>query len=78
MTPEQLKKNPLKPIIKVHPNQELDIDEGESAKDEEESSTCTELSEDLISDIHTIYRGFKTSWNISNSNRTQQIHTSSS
>ena len=44
MNPEQLKKNPVKPIIKVHPNQELDIDEGESTKDEEEYITATELS----------------------------------
>ena len=38
--------NPIKPINKVHPNQELDIDEGESNKDEEESTTSTEISED--------------------------------
>ena len=46
MTPEQLKKNPIKLIIKVHPNQELDIDEGESTKDEGESTASTELSEE--------------------------------
>ena len=37
--------NPMKPIIKVNPNQELDTDEVESTKDEEESTTSTELSE---------------------------------
>ena len=46
MTPKQLKKNPIKPIIKVHPNQELDKDNGESTKDEEVSATSTELSEE--------------------------------
>ena len=45
MTPEQLKMNPFKPIIKVNPNQELDTEEGVSTKDEEESTTSQELSE---------------------------------
>ena len=45
MTPEQLKMNPIKPIIKVNIYQKLDIDEGECTKDEEESTTSTELSE---------------------------------
>ena len=52
MTPDQLKMNPIKPIIKVNPSQELDRDEGESSKDqeesikdEEESITSTEMSE---------------------------------
>ena len=46
MIPEQLKMNPIKPIIKVSTNQELNIDEGESNKDEEESIMSTELSEE--------------------------------
>ena len=60
MTPEPLKMNPFKPaIIKVNPNQELDTDDGESTKDEEESTTCTELSEEKsTSDIYT--EGFET------------------
>ena len=53
MTPKQLKKNPIKPIIKVHPNQECDIDEGESSIDEEEFTTSTELSEHSTSDAPT-------------------------
>ena len=44
MTSEQLKMNPMKPIIRVNPNQELDKDEGESTKHEEQSTTSTELS----------------------------------
>ena len=50
MTPEQLKQNP----ITVHPNQKLDTDKGDCKinKDEEESITSQELSEeDSISDI---------------------------
>ena len=44
MTPEQLKQN----SITVHPNQQLDTDEGEcnNNKDEEEFTTSTELSEE--------------------------------
>ena len=34
MTPRQLKKNPIEPIIKVKPHQTFDTDEGESIKDE--------------------------------------------
>ena len=37
MTPQQLTKNPSRPIIKVKPYQKLDIDEGQSVKDEGES-----------------------------------------
>ena len=43
MAPEQLNINPIKPIIKVNANQELDANEGESTKDEEEPTTSTEL-----------------------------------
>ena len=46
-----MNKKPIRLIIKVIPYHKLDIDEGESAKDEEESTTSTELSEDTISDI---------------------------
>ena len=37
MTPEQMKMNPIKPIIKVKTNEELDTEEGESNTDEQES-----------------------------------------
>ena len=53
MTPKQLNKNPVRPIINVKPYQKLDIDEGESAKHEAESTTSTKLSEDSISDTPT-------------------------
>ena len=45
MTPKQLKKTPIEPIIKIKPHQPLGIDEGESTKDEEESTTSAQLSE---------------------------------
>ena len=55
MTPEQMKMNPIKPIIKVKANEELDKEEGESIIDEEESTeTSQELSEqqNSTSDIY--------------------------
>ena len=55
MTPEQMKMNPIKPIIKVKTNEELDKEEGESIIDEEESTeTSQELSEEQnsTSDIY--------------------------
>ena len=55
MTPEQMKMNPIKPIIKVKINEELDKEEGESIIDEEESTkTSHELSEEQnsTSDIY--------------------------
>ena len=42
MTPEQLKQNP----ITVHPNQNLDTEEGESNTDEQEFTTSEELTEE--------------------------------
>ena len=54
MTPEQMKMNPIKPIIKVKTNEELDKEEGESIIDEEESTeTSQELSEEKI--LHLTY-----------------------
>ena len=38
MTPEQMKINPIKPIIKVKTNEELDTEKGESKTDEQEST----------------------------------------
>ena len=38
MTPEQMKMKPIKPIIKVNTNEELDIEEGESNTDEQKST----------------------------------------
>ena len=55
MTPEQMKMNPIKPIIKVKTNEELDKEKGDSIIDEEESTeTSQELSEERksTSDIY--------------------------
>ena len=39
MTPEQMKMTPIKPIVKVNTNEELDTEEGESTKVQEEFTT---------------------------------------
>ena len=55
MTPEQMKMNPIQPIIIVKTNEELDKEEGESIIDEEEyTETSQELSEEQnsTSDIY--------------------------
>ena len=46
MTPEQMKVNPIKPIIKFKTNEELDTEEGESTKVQEEFTTSEELTEE--------------------------------
>ena len=45
MTPEQLKKKPFKPIIKIG-HEKLDTEEGESNTDEEEYNISSEMSEE--------------------------------
>ena len=63
MTPEQMKIKPIKPIIKVNTNEELDTEEGESNtheqestisnNDEDEYSTFSDMSkQDSESDVH--------------------------
>ena len=49
MTPEQMKMNPIKPIIKVKTNEQLHTEEGESTKVQEEFTTSEELTEDEYS-----------------------------
>ena len=46
MTPEQMKMNLIKPIIKVKTNEKLDTEEGESTKVKEEFTTSEELTEE--------------------------------
>ena len=49
MTPEQMKMNPIKQIIKVNTNEELDTEERESTKVQEEFTTSEELTEEYSS-----------------------------
>ena len=46
MTPEQMKMNPIKPIIKVKTNEELDTEEGESNTDGQESTISNKEEEE--------------------------------
>ena len=46
MTPEKTKMNPIKPIIKVKTNEELDKEEGESNTDEQESTISNKEEEE--------------------------------
>ena len=66
MTPEQMKMNPIKPIIKAKTNQKLDTEDGESNiyehestilnKEEEEYSTFSDMSkQNSESDINVDY-----------------------
>ena len=45
MTPEQMKMNSIKPIIKVKTNEKLDTEEGESNTDEQESTISNKEEE---------------------------------
>ena len=45
MTPEQMKMNPIKPMIKVKTNEELDTEKGESTKVQDEFTTSEEQEE---------------------------------
>ena len=47
LTPEQMKINPIKPIIKVKTNEELDTEEGESNTDEQESTISIEEEQEF-------------------------------
>ena len=71
MTPEQMKMNPIKPIIKLKTNEELDKEEAESIIEEEESTeTSQELSEEQNS-TSDIYIGDQED---SKSLETSQVH----
>ena len=48
MTPEQMKMNPIKPIIKVKTNDELDTEEGESNTNEQESTISKKRKKNIL------------------------------
>ena len=48
MTPEQMKMNPVKPIVKVKTNEELEREKGESTKVQDEFTTSKEEGESII------------------------------
>ena len=52
MTPEQMKMNPIKPIIKVKTNEALDTEEGESNTNEQESTISIKEEDEYSTFIH--------------------------
>ena len=71
MTPEQLKMNPIKPIIKVKINEELDKEEGKSIIDQEES---TETSQELAEEQNSTSDIYIEDQQDSKSIETSQVH----
>ena len=71
MTPEQMKMNPIKPIIKVKTNKELDKEEGEPIIDEEES---TETSQELLEEQNSKSDIYIEDQEDSKSIETSQVH----
>ena len=60
MTPEQMKINPIKPIIKVKTNEELDTEEGESNSDEQESTISNIEEEEFTTSEELIENEYST------------------
>ena len=54
MTPEQMKMNPIKPIIKVKTNEKLDTQKEESNEEEEKSNTSSERQSMILSLTHLL------------------------
>ena len=75
MTPEQMKMNPIKPIIKVNTNEELDTDEGESTKVEEEFTTSEELTEEYSTSSDMSKQASESDINIDDNQDEQNTHT---
>ena len=66
MTPEQMKMNPIKPIIKVKTNEELDTEEGESNSDEQESTISNQEEEEYSTFSHMSKQNSESDINVDN------------
>ena len=86
MTPEQMKINPIKPLIKVKTNEELDTEEGESNLgqqestisniEEEEFTTPEELTEDEYSTFSDMSRqDSESDINVDDAQYQENLHT---
>ena len=64
MTPEQMKMNPIKPIIKVKTNEELDTEEGESNKDEQELTISNQEEEEYSTFSHMLKQDSESDINV--------------
>ena len=74
MTPEQMKMNPIKPIIKVNTNEELDTEEGESNTDEQESTISNEEEEEFTTSEELIEEEYSTFSDISKQDSESDIN----
>ena len=76
MTPEQMKMNPIKPIIKVKTNEKLDTEEGESNSDEQESTISNQEEEEYSTFSHMSKENSESDINVHDNQDEQNSHTS--
>ena len=75
MTPEQMKMNPIKQIIKVKTNEELDTEEGELNKDEQESTISIEEEEKSTTSSAKSKQDFESDINVDDTQDQENSHT---
>ena len=74
MTPQQMKMNPIKPIIKVKTNEKLDTEEGESTKVQEEFTTSEELTEEYSTSLDISKQDSELDINVDDSQYPENTH----
>ena len=74
MTPEQMKKNPIKPIIKVKTNEKLDTEVGESNSDEQESTISNKEEEEYSTFSHMSKENSESDINVHDNQDEQNSH----
>ena len=75
MTPEQMKMNPIKPIIKVKTNEELDTEEGESNIDEQETTISNKEEEEYYTFSHISKQDSESDINVDDTQHQENSHT---
>ena len=76
MTPEQMKMNPIKPIIKVKTNEKLDTEKGESNTNEQDSTISNEEEEEYPTFSDMSKQDSESDINIDDTQDEQNPHTS--
>ena len=75
ITPEEMKMNPIKPIIKVKTNEELDTEEGESNTDEQESTISNKEEEEYSTFSDMSKQDSESDINVDDAQDEQKSHT---
>ena len=75
MTPEQMQMNPIKQIIKVKTNEELDTEEGELKTDEQESTISIEEEEKSTTSSAKSKQDFESDINVDDTQDQENSHT---